>query len=118
MQRGCASNLGFSNLFYICSVLLLLLQYLNTDVYGCDGTPSTARSGYDGQCGRSICDHHHAAAGDGGGCSDEIVVADAVSTAARVVVAAAARGTFGSSSVSSSSSSVKIDLTKHILNSR
>lgn len=102
MQRGCASNLVFSNLFYICSVLLLV-QYINVVcTVAQSGRTIFAAAGYDNQ---------HVNDDD----DDVRTVVDSISTAALATANSAAIAAVSSLD---STTAVEIDLTKHILNSR
>lgn len=101
MQRGCASNLVFSNLFYICSVLLLV-QYINVVcTVAQSGRTIFAATGYD---------NHHV------NDDDVRTVVGAISTAALATANSAAIAAV--SSLTTTTTAVEIDLTKHILNSR
>lgn len=98
MQRGCASNLVYSNLFYICSVLLLV-QYINIVCTVAQSSRTIfAAACYENQ-------HVH---------DDDVrTVVDSISTAALATANSAAIA-----AASSLTTAVEIDLTKHILNSR
>lgn len=101
MQRGCASNLVFSNLFYICSVLLLV-QYISVVcTVAQSGRTIFAATGYDNQ---------HVNDND-----DVRTVVGSISTAALATANSAAIVAVSSLT---STTAVEIDLTKHILNSR
>lgn len=109
MQRGCANNLGFSNLFYICS-FLLILQYLNV-----------------------VCNFAHC--GDYSYQFSSILLSDGSTTTttkttlntqppalkqllAYRIAAGHQTHTSAASTLLADVSTVKIDLTKHHLNSR
>lgn len=101
MQRGCASNLVFSNLFYICTVLLLV-QYINVVcTVAQSGRTIAATIGYD---------NHHV--------NDDDNVRTVVGSISTAALAAANSAAIAAVSSLTSTTTVEIDLTKHILNSR